>query len=59
MGECVSNEIYCPSVNKCNENYPYLCQNNICATEFKACADSISCGENKLLCSDNICRENC
>ena len=58
-GECVSNEIYCPSLNKCNEDYPYLCQNNICATEFKTCAESISCGENKLLCADNICRESC
>ena len=41
------------------ENYPYLCQNNVCAKDFKSCAPSISCGENKLLCSDNICRENC
>ena len=58
-GECVSNEVYCPGLNKCNENYPYLCQNNVCAKDFQSCAPSISCGENKLLCSDNICRENC
>ena len=58
-GECVSNEIYCPSVRKCNENYPYLCENNNCAKDFESCASSISCGTNKLLCSDNICRERC
>ena len=58
-GDCVSNEIYCPTLNKCNDNYPYLCQNNACAEKFENCPPSISCGENKLLCSDNICREKC
>ena len=58
-GECVSNEIYCPALNKCNANYPYLCQNNICAESFETCPISVSCGTNKLLCSDNICRESC
>ena len=58
-GECVENEIYCPGLKKCNDNYPYLCQNDVCAEKFEACAPSISCGENKLLCNDNICREEC
>ena len=58
-GECVDNEIYCPAVTKCNEIYPYLCHNNVCAKNYGVCAESISCGENSLLCSDNICRENC
>ena len=58
-GECVSNEIYCPALNKCNNDYPYLCQNNVCAKDYDKCPPSISCGENKLLCSDNICREKC
>ena len=58
-GECVDNEIYCPGLKKCNDNYPYLCQNDVCAEKFEACAPSISCGENKLLCKDNICREEC
>ena len=58
-GECVSNEIYCPALNKCNDEYPYLCQNNVCAKNYDNCPPSISCGENKLLCSDNICREKC
>ena len=58
-GECVSNEIYCPALNKCNNDYPYLCQNNVCAKDYDSCPPSISCGENKLLCSDNICREKC
>ena len=58
-GQCVKNEIECPSLNKCNANYPYLCQNDICAESYEACPLSVSCGENKLLCSDNICREKC
>ena len=58
-GECVTNEIYCQGLKKCEENYPYLCQNNLCAETYDTCAPSISCGENKLLCQDNICRERC
>ena len=58
-GECVSNEIYCPALKKCNKNYPYLCQNNVCSDKYENCPPSISCGENKYLCPDNICREKC
>ena len=58
-GECVSNEIYCPALKKCNDNYPYLCQNNVCSDKYENCPPSISCGENKYLCPDNICREKC
>ena len=58
-GECVDNEIECPRLTRCNQRSPYLCQNNACAKSYEECPLSISCGENKLLCPDNFCRESC
>ena len=58
-GECVDNEIECPRLTRCNDKYPYLCQNDVCAKSYDACPLSISCGENRILCPDNICRERC
>ena len=58
-GECVDNEIECPRLTRCNDKYPYLCQNDVCAKSYESCPLSISCGENRILCPDNICRERC
>jgi hypothetical protein len=58
-GTCVSNEIYCPAVKQCTKDFPYLCQNNNCATDYESCSDSVACGHKNSLCMDNICRTKC
>ena len=58
-GECVDNEIECPRLTECSGDYPYLCQNDVCAKSYETCPVSVSCGENKLLCPNNKCKESC
>ena len=58
-GNCVDNEIKCAALKECPLNYPYLCSNNECAESLSDCSLRVSCGENKFLCSDFICREIC
>ena len=60
-GKCVDSELYCdPLPSLCNdEEKPYHCQNDMCATDYRSCSDGIACGHQWSLCEDQICRETC
>ena len=59
-GECVSNEIECPALQKCNDPAkPYRCQNNDCKESYEHCTLAPACGDDNSLCSDNVCRDEC
>ena len=59
-GDCVSNEIECKALSKCNDpKFPYRCQNDQCAESYDSCIQPVACGPLKSLCSDNHCREEC
>ena len=59
-GECVSNEIYCKALSKCNDkDKPYRCENDRCESSFDYCAQSIACGDGYSLCPDSFCRYKC
>ena len=59
-GECVSNEIECPALQKCNDPAkPYRCQNNDCKESYEHCTQPAACGQYQSLCSDNVCRDKC
>ena len=58
-GNCVANEIMCGPLKDCPISYPFLCINNDCVKTYKDCTKSMACGDGKVLCEDNICRETC
>ena len=59
-GECVSNEIECPALQKCNDpEKPYRCQNNDCKDNYVSCPQPVACGHDKSMCSDSKCRKTC
>ena len=59
-GECVSSEIECPALQKCNDpDKPYRCQNNDCKEGYESCPQPIACGHQFSLCSDSKCRDVC
>ncbi len=59
--ECVENEIMCKGIEvQCNaDDKPYLCQNLVCAADYKNCPETMACGNIQSLCQDGICRETC
>jgi len=58
-GECVSNEIYCRPLPTCNAPNSILCSNNVCVSDVKNCPKTISCGHEKALCEDIVCKDQC
>lgn len=58
-GSCVENEILCPPLNKCFGDYPYRCNDNVCAESYESCSIGVACGHKSLLCSDFVCRNYC
>ena len=58
-GSCVTNEIYCPALNRCFGEFPYRCQNNACAVDYASCIQAVACGHKYSLCSDAVCRLEC
>ena len=58
-GSCVDNEIKCPPLKKCYGDYPYRCQNNVCADKYESCSRPVCCGHGLSLCYDNVCRQLC
>ena len=58
-GTCVSNEIYCKTLNRCFGEFSYRCQNNVCAVNYESCNQGVACGQKYSLCSDGVCRLNC
>ena len=46
----------CLPLKICPGKYPYLCNDNICASNSDKCSKVIACGDNKSFCDYRDCK---